>query len=243
LAKKAKQISFKEWVKGLPADERLTHARETLERINNIAHFLNALHETNQIVVNTDTLRKQVDVSYAANAYNNFHRALQEIEVVRLCSLWDRGEKDAFSIPTVIDLIDNDDVIAFMSRFAGETRRSIGEREERQERRRICVLTRRAIQETREILGSETLKHVVNFRNKHIAHATALTRREREEGNVPLPSPNIGDETVLLDRTLNILERLDLCVRGRSFNWKESQKIAKRNAEYLWHGVTIKVLG
>ncbi len=87
MAKKANRSKFEEWIENLSVDERLTYARESLEGVNNVAYFLNSLHATNQIVVNSDTLRKEVNVSYAANAYNNFHRALQEIEVVRLCSL------------------------------------------------------------------------------------------------------------------------------------------------------------
>jgi hypothetical protein len=174
VSKKAKRIEFKDWIKGLPFDERLTHARQSLEGVNNVAHSLGSLHATNQIVLSSDVLSSQVGRSYAANAYHTFTRGLQEIELVRLCSLWDRGERDAFSVPTVIDLIDNDDVIGCISQLAGETRRYVhdparpldeaeedreflrkalvkmAEREERQERRRMCVLTRRTIQEARD---------------------------------------------------------------------------------------------
>jgi hypothetical protein len=140
VSKKPKRIDFKEWIKGLPFDERLTHARQAIEGVNNVAHFLNSLHETNQIVLYSDVLSSQVGRSYAGNAYHTFTRGLQEIELVRLCSLWDRGERDAFSIPTVIDLIDNDDVIDCVSRTAGETRlyvhdknRDLGEADEERE--------------------------------------------------------------------------------------------------------------
>jgi hypothetical protein len=266
VAKKAKRVRFEDWFKGLPLNERLTHACHSIEGVNNVAHFLNSLHATNQIVLYSDVVSRQVGRSYAANAYHTFTRGLQEIELVRLCSLWDRGERDAFSIPTVVDLIDDDNVIDRISQLAGETRRyahdpekplgetdedreiirralsRMGEREERQERRRMCLVTRRTIQEAREIAGSEMLRNVVNFRNKYIAHATGLTRRERDEGNGPLPLPKLGDETELLNKTLKIIERLDHCVRGVSFMWDDSRAIEKRNAESLWHGVTIKVL-
>jgi hypothetical protein len=125
-----------------------------------------------------------------------------------------------------------------------------GERGVRRERRRICVLTRRTIREARKISGSralkilpsEMLRNVVNFRNKYIAHATGLTRLKRDGGNGPLPLPKLGDETDLLAQTLTIIGRLSLCIEGIDFRWGESEKIAKRNAEALWHGVTIKVL-
>ncbi len=266
VSKKPKPLPFKDWVKSLPFDERLTQAQQSLNGVNKVAHFLNSLHATNQIVVYSDVLSRQVGRSYAANAYNTFMRALQEIELVRLCSLWDKGERDAFSIPTVIDLIDSDEVIGCIGRLAGETRRYVpdperplgeteedrelyrkalirmGERQERHERRRMCVITRRTIQKARKIAGSEMLTNVINFRNKYIAHATGLTRRERDEGNGPLPLPKFGDETELLAKTLKIIESLDLCVRDMAFKWKDTQETDKRNAEYLWHGVTIKAL-
>ena len=76
-------------------------------------------------------------------------------------------------------------------------------------------------------------------RERSPAHATGLTLAERSNG--PLSLPSFGDETALLTNTLKIIERLDLCVRGVSFKWDESEGIARRNAEALWQGTTIKV--
>jgi hypothetical protein len=87
---------------------------------------------------------------------------------------------------------------------------------------------------------SRVLKNVRNFRNKNIAHATALTDHERKSG--PVPRPKGGDEGRLLHVTLKILERLDLCIRGVLVNWSDSEQIARKDAEALWQGVTIKVL-
>ena len=135
LSKKPKRMGFKDWVRDRSLDERLNHARQSIDGINNVASFLSSLHETNQIVVYSDLLSSQVGTSYAANAYNTFTRGLQEIELVRLCSLWDKGERDAFSIPTVIELIDTPDLIARISREAGETRAGLGQKYVRLERR------------------------------------------------------------------------------------------------------------
>jgi hypothetical protein len=94
VAKKTKSERFKEWAEKLSPDNRLACARETLEGALKVAHFLITLHETNQIVLYSDTLSHQVKPSHAAKAYNNFTRALLEIELVRLCSLWDQAGRN-----------------------------------------------------------------------------------------------------------------------------------------------------
>jgi hypothetical protein len=108
--------AFESWLAGLAFDERLTLARESLRGVVNVAHFLVGLHETNRIVVRSDALRKQVPRSYAAHAFNTFTQSLFNAELVSICSLWDPAERDAFSIPTVVALIDRADVIECMAR-------------------------------------------------------------------------------------------------------------------------------
>jgi hypothetical protein len=194
----------------------------------------------------------------------NFTRAFLEIELVRLCSLWDPARQDAFSIPTVIDLIDGEVVECLARAIAGHYDRLgdkpllIGiddEEERRQTWEALKRVSRRDGQEqydrtrriawdtirlARLVASSKVLKNVRNFRNKNIAHATALTDHERKSG--PVPRPKGGDEGRLLHVTLKILERLDLCIRGVLVNWSDSEQIARKDAEALWQGVTIKVL-
>src|SRR4051812_21241103 len=104
---KNKEPSFDEWAGGLSADERLKYAERSLKGVSNVARFLVSLHETNKIAVYSDALAKQIPASHAANTYNNFTQSLHEIELVRLCSLWDPKKRDAFTIPTVSALIDD----------------------------------------------------------------------------------------------------------------------------------------
>ena len=37
----------------------------------------------------SDTLSKQIPKFYAANAFNVFREAMHQIELVRICALWD----------------------------------------------------------------------------------------------------------------------------------------------------------
>lgn len=94
-------------------------AKAKMEKV--LHHFLNllALHETNAIVVYSQTLASQIPPSYAAHAFNVFQHAMHDFEIVRLCALWDRAGNDKENIPTVIELIDHAPII---DALAKETR-------------------------------------------------------------------------------------------------------------------------
>jgi hypothetical protein len=255
---------LKNGLAGLSTAQRIEQATHAIIGVSRVVHFLMNIHETNQIVLYSDMLSRQIRKSHTANSYNDFTRVLLEIEIVRLCSLWDPPERDAFSIPTVVGLIDHDDVIEQIARQAGDGWRAIngnilftdetddereqirqavaayGERDAQREHEKISSLARGTIQDALSIRDSSMLTSVINFRNKHVAHATDITRLERKAGPVPLPKT--GDESVLLEQTLKIVGNLDLCVRYVSFSWEDSKEIGRRNAEALWNGVTINVL-
>lgn len=259
------KMAFDKWIKGLTSDERLRHAESSLKGTIEVAHFLLTLHETNKIVVMSDTISKQVRPSYAANTYNNFSRAMLEIELVKLCSLWDPPEQDAFTIPTVVSLISSPGVIHRMAEDSASSWKSLHEdpvysgttdageiefikemldksviSESNIKYEKTVFRSHRAIRMADAVSNSNRLTKIKNFRNKHIAHATALTRAERKIG--PIPPPKVGDGKGILRTTLRVLKRLELCVKGSDFDWKGSEQIARRNAEALWHGVKIDVL-
>jgi hypothetical protein len=59
----------------------------------------------------SDILSKQIPRPRAANAFNIFREAMHQIEVVRLCALWDAVTIDRESIPTAVELVDDEAVI------------------------------------------------------------------------------------------------------------------------------------
>jgi AbiU2 len=79
--------------------------------------YLLALHENNAIIVYSDTLSSQIRYAHAADAFYAFRAGLYHFEIVRLCALWDPANDDRKSIPTeesiptIIELIDLNDVI------------------------------------------------------------------------------------------------------------------------------------
>jgi hypothetical protein len=83
-----------------------------------IDHFLYVveLHANNSFVVFSPALASQIPRSYAANAFNVFQRSMYQIEIVRLCALWDGVDLDKENIPTVVKLIDDDEIIEMLAK-------------------------------------------------------------------------------------------------------------------------------
>jgi hypothetical protein len=104
----------------LTAAQRIEKAKAKMERVLDHFLYLLELQANNKYVVYSPSLASQIPTSYAANAFRVFERSMHQIAVVRLCALWDRAESDRENIPTVIELIANEDVIRMLTE---ETRR------------------------------------------------------------------------------------------------------------------------
>ncbi len=227
---KKKQIEIKD----LPRPERITLAKAKMTKL--IDHFLYVieLHANNSFVVFSPVLASQIPRSYAANAFKVFQRSMYQIEIVRLCAIWDGIDLDKENIPTVVALIDDGQIIEML---AEETRSQHQDRRDQQfaDERASMARTglRRAIADTREVLGSERLASIVNTRDKHLAHSLETTHREKKGSVQPM---KYGDETKLLNASIPILESLYCWVNGTSFSFENSQAIDQRNAEALWTG-------
>ena len=106
--------------------ERIELAKAKMERV--LDHFLYVieLHANNSFVVYSETLASQIPQSFAANAFEVFRRSMHQIEIVRICAIWDSAKPDKENIPTVVELIDDEDII---DALANENRRHWDESE------------------------------------------------------------------------------------------------------------------
>src|SRR3979411_945048 len=100
---------------GLPTGERIEFAKTKLGKV--LDHFLYVveLHANNSFVVYSPTLVSQIPPSYAANAFNVFQRSMHQIEIVRLCAIWDSADPEKENIPTVVELIDDEKIIELLA--------------------------------------------------------------------------------------------------------------------------------
>jgi hypothetical protein len=244
--------------------ERIELAKAKMAKV--LDHFLYVveLHANNSLVVYSPKLVSQISPSFAANAFNVFQRSMHQIEIIRLCAIWDTADPDKENIPTVIELIDTEEIIETLaaetrSHWTGiggprllnpsddpalsaieheAIRRSSIQFGDEQALKATTELTQ-AVTDSRAILSSQRLASVMNLRDKHLAHSLTTTRREKR---APVPPMQFGDETELLNASIPIVERLYCWVNGASFSVLDSQDIDQKNAESLWNGCKFSIV-
>jgi hypothetical protein len=250
----------------IPRYERIDLAKVRMPKVVDHFLYLVELHANNEYAVYSSTLSSQIPTSYAANAFLVFQRSMYQLEIVRLCALWDSADLKKENITTVIELIDDDEIIQLLADEAAlpwttgdpghisiinPTGDSVLDAKIAQAARdsdkqfgiaqtvRARSELKEAIASAREILKSAQLRSLMNARDKHIAHSLIETRREKHGPIAPI---KIGDETKVIERSIPIVERLYCWVNGTSFSISESQRIDQDNAEALWKGCTFSVL-
>jgi hypothetical protein len=250
-----------EEIRSLKKDERITLAKTKMGRV--LDHFLYVieLRANNAFVVHSEALTSQIPQSFAANAFNVFQRSMHQIEIVRLCALWDGVDPDKENIPTVIELVDDPDIIealaeetrSYHANMGGRVFKSGDEDEEMlaqaleasnaqfgaEQAERARTELNGAIKAARAISKSERLSSVMNIRDKHLAHSLTETRREKKKTIRPM---TWGDGTDLFESSIPIVEGLYCWVAGKSFSIADSQRIDQENAEALWKGCKFEVL-
>lgn len=251
-------------IKKLDLNQRIDQAKIKIEKV--LDHFLYVieLHENNKIIAYSSTLSGQIPESCAANAFNVFQRAMHHFEIVRLCALWDSVDVEKENIPTVVELIDDAEIIELLSNETEsywknhpisisnpspdpeiaklelesfkQAEAEFGARQGDKARQGL----QKAIETSKEVINSGRLISLMNMRDKHLAHSLTTTRREQT--NIPIEPVKYGDEALILEQSIPIIEDLMCWIKGTSFSIEESRKIDRRYAEALWHGCTFKVL-
>ncbi|MGY4435106.1 hypothetical protein ACVWWO_007583 [Bradyrhizobium sp. F1.13.1] len=241
-------------------NKRIAEAKRPTERLVDHAHYLLDIRENNAIVVYSDQLSKQIPRSYAANAFNVFREAMHQIEMVRLSAMWDQAHTDNEAIMTVVELIDDDKVIAALAENARAQYVSLPEPADGKviDDATLALLKdvnrkpgeehaanaaqglRSAIGAARKIKSSAGLKSLKNLRDKHIAHYLTQSNAERR-GDTIAPM-KVGDERPILDGSLAIIQLLYTWVNGISILFDQSRKIDKKCAEEMWSSCKFEIV-
>jgi AbiU2 len=234
---------------------RIETAKAKMPKV--LGHFLYLLelHANNAHVVYSSLLSSQIPQSFAANAFNVFQRSMHQIEIVRLCALWDSADINKENIPTVIELVDDNSIIdalaeearrhwanepmALMNPSADPTlnaeERDAVKRSELafadEQAQKAKTELRAAMAEARAIMASPQLASIMNIRDKHLAHSLERTWREKHG---PIAPMKYGDETSVLELSAPVVEQLYCWVNGKSFSIAESRRIDEENASSLW---------
>jgi AbiU2 len=198
--------------------------------------YLLDIHENNAIVLYSDALSKQIPKSYAANAFNVFREAMHQIEIVRICALWDQGNTiDRESIMTVVELIDDPKVL---DALADQARGQLPPQLADQRAAQAVSALKDAIQEARKLRKAERLKSIRDLRNKHVAHY--LTEKAEDAENSPAPMKH-GDESQVIETSIAVVEALNSYVNGVGLSFEDCRAIDQKCASALWQACTFKI--
>lgn len=246
---------------GLSASERVSLAKERMNRIvDHMVHLIN-IRQSNEVILYSDTLSKQIPRSYGANAFNVFRDVSFRYEIVRLCAMWDKASLDRESLPTVGLLVNDREVRRILSCEAYSARagilprdltpdpdpemqeaidRSIAdytERSARREARKTLRGLRRFVRDVEEIMSLESLDSLRAHRDTHMAHSLATAEVNVERMN----RAKYGQERIIFDRTLEIVHAGQIWINGSDFQFDESVRMALRNAKLLWENCSFNV--
>ena len=222
----------KPWdVRLLTVEARLAQAKQKTDRLINHVCELVRLHESNRIITYSDAFSRQIPQS---DAFKDFQQAMHSFEITRLCALWDGPANDRESIPAVMHLIDDGQVLMAAEQAIAEGWKSRGRLDdfEQMKSTEIGSKLRRAVKVARTIGKSKRLKRIQKFRHKYLAHS--LTP--------PLVSnPKYGHERMLVKASIEIVERLYLGLSNGGFEFSDVVRQARCSAEQLWSNCTFSV--
>ena len=220
----------------MQAKKRISEAKRLTACAVDHLQYLLDIHENNAIVLYSNTLSKQIPKSYAANAFNVLREAMHQIEIVRICALWDPGhtiEKE--SIMTVIELIDDPEVLDAL----GEQARAGHPPQIAEQRAQRAISNLKdVIQKARELAKSQQMKSIRKLRDSHVAHY--LTEKVEEKTNDLSPMKH-GDERPVIDLSIVIVEALNSYVNDVSLSFRDAQTIDQKCAGALWNACTFKI--
>ena len=182
--------------------------------------------------------------------------------VVRTVALWETPATNSVSIPTVTSLINSDAIISSLQaehfqahewhgivnlnpskdleiEAAIESANKIDQNNFATSRaNQAAVELRKCIEKEKEVTEDATYKSISNLR-QHLAHSLEKTYSEVK---VTVPHVKYGQEKVLLDTSVRLIESLYCWVNATSFDIQgDCVKQAKRNASELWTNCTFNV--
>lgn len=258
----AKAVAAKGLFADRSVDDRVGMLKARTNSVHDHAVSLLWANESNRFINYTPTLIEQIPTSYAAHAYNLFRDQMHAMVVVKFCAIWDGVGEDRMNVPTLIALLESPDVLEALI----ETRRQealtrqvhdmspekrtsedIAAREEMVKRIRaqqakddVARARRRieeAITEAKNLMASTEFKGIMNLRHK-VAHLLVMTRAEKAG---PVTPAKYGDESKLVERTIEIVEKLNLGINNTSYDWTGSREMAEKSTTQLWGNCTFNI--
>lgn len=235
----------------LSPSERLALAKARADKL--VYHLvpLFLMHESNAVVIYSQKLSEQIPRSYAAHAFNQFQRSMHLFELVRLCAMWDGPGDNRESIPTIIALFNEPELIEQLvadahafhvnemppdtvdaesaSKWCKGDRKAFADVVAATIREKLSF----AVSKAEEILATPQLKALTDFRHTYIAHNLDILEPSGDAES-SVEKLKYGTETIILDATVAVADALHHGLNRTGFDWQNSRDMARRNAQALW---------
>jgi hypothetical protein len=257
-----KQSRDSKWITDVSYEQRAELAKIKIRKVADQIDGLLHLHESNRILIYTDTVTSKIPRSFAASTYNLVSDCLFRYQLVRLCALWDDpSRKDRASLPVVAELIRHKNVrrILACEKYNWHLSKSVRilnpaadvevftlqlsmqEKLRRESGRRDAKKTIRSvlqcIKDCDEVRKSRELEALKNFRNDYVAHCLHYEQAIVDRR----PQAEFGQEEKLLEKTLEIVHQLALDVTGTHYSWDEYRSIHNRCSSELWGNISFNI--
>jgi hypothetical protein len=227
------------WIEELSPDQRAELAKSRIRMVADQIDALLHLHESNRILIYTDTVTSKIPRSYAAHTYNLISDCLFQYQLVRLCALWDDPtRKGRASLPVVAELIRNKKVrrILVCERHNWQSR--TGGRILSNSNAKCTIRSMlRCIKFSDEVQQSIELIALRGFRNDHVAHCL---QNDKATVNAR-PEAKFGQEEQLLEKTLELVRLFALDLAGTNYSWEEYRRQHKQCASELWESMKFSI--
>lgn len=251
----------RERLAAMTADVRLSEADRKVNELWTYVSNLVKMHESNEYLLYRPEVVSQIPPSYAAHAFNILQHSVLLAELVKLCALWDDPDLDTNSIPTIVKLVDHQDVKDLLRlkyrNSARDHMRSLSQampsisifqlrghwRDEiKREMDRFDEFWGKGVDDARKIIGSAQLSSIKNFRNHEIAHnlekVIAINKTGKGARRV-----RYGDEKYVLTKSVDSAFNLNILIRQAHFDYSIVEKTAKRSAADLWLNCKLTIGG
>ncbi|WP_168076239.1 hypothetical protein [Caulobacter sp. SSI4214] len=232
-----------------PVNERIALAEEKVRGLWDYIIDVCKTHENSRIIVRSDRLSSQLPPSHAAHSFTNLQRCVQNYEIIRLAALWDGPKADRLSIPTVIALVGDLEVLRALYKRRLLQRRAeeagiIDESDPELAALFARPLARAARDTTRSgfhrdarqglLLGIKAMNSarrvaLAEFRHRNIAHNLTVDPVRLRAGQIDR----------LLHTTTVVGNGLYGLVLRSGFAIEDSRVYARRCAESLWRNCSL----
>jgi hypothetical protein len=133
------------------------------------------------------------------------YETIANYEIAQICRLWDDFDPNGFSIPTMLSLLDSEEVRRLLDMKETEQSHAVVEFSQLSAEVRRDFLKQYfepAVEDAIKVINSEELERVKNYRHKYIAHPVFSTRQERKKN---IDDPKQSDIEYCVQMAMSII--------------------------------------